>query len=168
VTDLRIRPATDADGDGLAALISGCFAEYEGCLFDRAAEFPELDAIATHFAERGGAIWVAEPEERRAGHIVGSIACAPTEEAGTVELFKLYVAREIRGRGLARSLLGRVIGFADERGATSVRLFTDTRFLDAHRFYERNGFVRLPGSRSLHDLSNSWEYPYRLSLSGAR
>src|SRR5262249_24162131 len=94
VTDPMIRPATDADGDGLAVLIAGCFAEYEGCLFDRAAEFPELDAIATHFREKGGAVWVAEHDEQ----IVGSIGCTPTEEAGTVELFKLYVAREMRGR----------------------------------------------------------------------
>lgn len=164
MSDLPIRPATDADGDGLAVLIAGCFAEYEGCLFDRAAEFPELDAIATHFRNRGGAIWVAEQDRR----LVGSIACAPTEEHGTIELFKLYVAREMRGRGLARTLLGQVFGFARQRGATSVRLFTDTRFLDAHRFYERNGFERLPGSRPLHDLSNSWEYPYRLTLPEAR
>lgn len=159
-----IRPATDADGDGLAVLIAGCFAEYEGCLFDRAAEFPELDAIATYFRERNGAIWLAEHD----GQIVGSIASAPTEEAGTVELFKLYVAREMRGRGLAKALLGHVLGFARARNAAAVRLFTDTRFLDAHRFYERNGFERLPGSRPLHDISNSFEYPYRLSLAGAR
>lgn len=163
MTDLKIRPATDADGDGLAALIAGCFAEYDGCLFDRAAEFPELDAIASHFRARDGAIWVAEHERR----IVGSIACTPTEEAGTIELFKLYVASEMRGRGLARELLGHVLGFACERGADAVRLHTDTRFLDAHRFYERNGFERLPGSRPLHDISNSFEYPYRLSLAGA-
>jgi putative acetyltransferase len=164
VTDPTIRPATDADGDGLAALIAGCFAEYEGCLFDRAAEFPELDAIATHFQNKGGAIWVAAHD----GSIVGSIACAPIEEAGTVELFKLYVAREMRGRGLARALLDHVLGFARERSASAVRLFTDTRFLDAHRFYERNGFERQPGSRPLNDISNSFEYPYRLSLAGER
>ncbi|MDF2995148.1 MAG: GCN5-related N-acetyltransferase [Xanthobacteraceae bacterium] len=164
MTDIRIRPATDADGDGLAALIAGCFAEYDGCLFDRAAEFPELDAIATHFRDRNGIMWVAEHE----GRIVGSVACAPTEEAGTVELFKLYVAREMRGRGLAGTLLRHVLGFARERGATAVRLFTDTRFLDAHRFYERNGFERLGEARPLHDISNSYEYPYRLSLAGER
>ena len=164
MTDLKIRPATDTDGDGLAVLIAGCFAEYEGCLFDRAAEFPELDAIATHFQHRNGAIWVAGDGQR----IVGSIACAPTEEEGTVELFKLYVAREMRGRGLAGALLDQVLGFARERSASAVRLFTDTRFLDAHRFYERNGFQRLPGSRALNDISNSFEYPYRLTLSGER
>src|SRR5262249_11686689 len=113
VTDPTIRPATDADGDGLAVLIAGCFAEYEGCLFDRAAEIPERDAIGTHFRERDGAVWVAE----HAARIVGSVACAPTEEAGTVELFKLYVAREMRGRGLARALLGHVLGFAGARHA---------------------------------------------------
>ena len=42
----HIRPATDGDGDAIADLIEAAFAEYEGCLFDRAAEFPELDAVA--------------------------------------------------------------------------------------------------------------------------
>lgn len=160
MTDLVIRPATDADGDRIAALISACFAEYPGCIFDRAAEFPELDAIATHFAGRGGAIWVAD----EGGTLAGSLAAAPAGEPGTIELFKMYVARSARRRGLASALLARAIAFAREREATDVRLWTDTRFRDAHRFYERHGFVRQPGERALHDLSDSREYPYRLRL----
>ncbi|WP_029349913.1 GNAT family N-acetyltransferase [Bosea sp. 117] len=160
MTDICLRPATDADGDGVAALIAGCFAEYEGCLFDRAAEFPELDAIASHFAARGGTIWVADRE----GSVVGSLAVAPTEEPGTVELFKMYLTREVRGRGLAAGLLGHAVGFARARGAGTVRLWTDTRFTDAHRFYERHGFVRAGEPRPLNDISASWEYPYRRRL----
>ncbi|MFK8253768.1 GNAT family N-acetyltransferase [Ancylobacter terrae] len=160
MTHIVIRPATDADGDRIAALISACFAEYPGCVFERAAEFPELDAIATHFAARGGAIWVADGDEP----VVGSLAAAPTEVPGTIELFKMYVARPARRGGLASALLARAIAFARGRQARRVRLWTDTRFLDAHRFYERHGFVRQPGERALHDLSDSREYPYCLRL----
>ena len=57
---IQIRFARDSDGDGIAALMQEAFAEYEGFFFDRAAEFPELDAIASYYAARGGVIWVAE------------------------------------------------------------------------------------------------------------
>lgn len=161
-----IRPARNSDGDAIAALIAGAFAEYEGCIFDRAAEFPELDAIASHFAARGGAIWVAADGEA----IIGSLAAAPMRAdgppAGTVEITKVYVARAARRRGVARALMGEALAFARDRGAPELRLWTDTRFLDAHRFYESLGFVRLPGARALGDLSDTSEYPYRLPLAG--
>ena len=162
---LLIRPAQDGDGDAIAALIAGTFAEYPGCVFDRAAEFPELDAIASHFSGRDGAIWVALEGEA----VIGSLAAAPMRvdagaPAGTVEITKVYVARSARRRGVARTLMEEALTFARRRRAPELRLWTDTRFLDAHRFYERFGFVRLPGTRLLGDLSDTSEYPYRLPL----
>lgn len=163
-----IRPATDADGDAIAALIAEAFAEYEGCIFDRAAEFPELDAIASHFAGRGGIIWVAGDGT----NVIGSLAAAPMRRegveadipAGTIEITKVYVGRPARRRGIARALMNEALHLARSRGAPEMRLWTDTRFVDAHRFYEAVGFERLPGARELHDLSDTWEYPYRLRL----
>ncbi|MBS7543380.1 GNAT family N-acetyltransferase [Ancylobacter oerskovii] len=161
-----IRLAGDADGDAIAALIAGAFAEYPGCIFDRAAEFPELDAIASHFAVRSGAIWVAAD----AGTVIGSLAAAPMRgrdaPAGAVEITKVYVARAARRRGVARALMGEALAFARAHGAPEMRLWTDTRFLDAHRFYESLGFERLPGTRTFGDMSDTSEYPYRLSLAG--
>lgn len=40
-----------------------------------------------------------------------------------------------------------------------------TRFTDAHRLYERLGYVRSPGTRELHDLSRSVEYHFAKALS---
>lgn len=164
MTDFLIREATDADGDAIAALIAAAFAEYEGCVFDRAAEFPELDAIASHFAGRGGTIWVAED----ANGVIGSMALAPTKDAdappGGHEIFKVYVARPARRRGVARTLFDTAHAAARAAGAPEIRLWTDTRFTDAHRFYERCGFVRVGAARECHDLSATWEYAYRLPL----
>jgi len=164
VQHIHIRPATDSDGDGISALMQEAFAEYDGCVFDRAAEFPELDAIASYFDARGGIIWVAEMD----GRVVGSMATAPTRDSdapvGSWEVFKVYVAQSARRRGLARMLYARVLERAQQAGAPELRLWTDTKFLDAHRFYESCGFVLSGAPRELHDLSLTLEYPYRLRL----
>ncbi len=159
--DITLREATDRDGDAVGAVIARCFADYPGIVFDRALEFPELDAIATHFAAGGGKIWVAELGQR----IVGSLAIATSDEPRVMELHKVYLLPEMRGRGLARRMLDRALAFAAACGAVEVKLWTDTRFDAGHRFYEANGFVRQPGTRALQDISNSLEYAYRRPLS---
>ncbi|WP_131834020.1 GNAT family N-acetyltransferase [Ancylobacter aquaticus] len=167
MTNIPIRPATDADGDAIAALIAAAFSEYEGCVFDRAAEFPELDAIASHFSARGGTIWVAEADDS----VIGSMALAPAKDedapAGGLEIFKVYVAQAARRRGVARALFDTALDAARAAGAPEIRLWTDTRFADAHRFYERCGFTREGPARECHDLSATWEYLYRLPLGAA-
>ena len=64
--------------------------------------------------------------------------------------------------GVAKRLLDRALAFAASRGMTAITLWTDSRFLDGHRFYERHGFRRMPGVRALHDGSNSLEFNFRL------
>ena len=39
-------------------------------------------------------------------------------------------------------------------------LYTDTRFTEAQRLYERLGYNRLPGEQKRADASNSIEYLY--------
>jgi len=39
-------------------------------------------------------------------------------------------------------------------------LWSDTRFAEGHRFYERRGFTRGAVTRQLFDLSNSTEYHF--------
>lgn len=153
-----IRNARDSDGAGIARLIADCFAEYPGCLFDM-AEFPELHAPATHFAGRGGRLWVAVS----AGNdIVGSIAATPVQGGRVVELTKMYAARPYRGAGLAQALYGELLAFADARGAGEIMLWSDVLFTRAHAFYERLGFVRQEETRLLGDISNTREYLFRL------
>jgi GNAT superfamily N-acetyltransferase len=51
------------------------------------------------------------------------------------------VASSARGRGLGEAMLRWVADEARRRGAALVQLTTDTRRPDAHRFYERLGYV---------------------------
>lgn len=67
----------------------------------------------------------------------------------------------------APPLIDRITGAAGAAGARRLMLWTDTRFTQAHAFYEALGFVRAPGTRALDDISRSVEYRYDLPLSPA-
>mgnify|MGYP005809791857 FL=1 len=153
-----IREARDSDADGLIALIGACWAEYDGCFLDVDGEVPELRAIASYFAGRGGRFWVAEQD----GRVVASAGYLPSPVG--IELCKLYVDRSQRRRGLGRTLVEMVEAAAVAIGAAEVELWSDTRFLDAHRLYERCGYVRQVRTRSLADISNTVEYRYAKRL----
>ncbi len=151
--DLLIRDAEDADKDGLIALISGCFSEYEGCLFVL-EELPELLAIKAAFREMKGRFWVAE----RAGRIVGSVGFSPGKTQGRAELKKLYVEEAARKLGLGGTLCALAEGESKKAGFIGMELWSDTRFVTAHRFYEKRGYERGAHTRLLHDLSDTEEY----------
>lgn len=153
-----VRDARDGDAAGVIALIDACWADYPGCVLDVDGELPELRAIASHFAGRGGRFWVAEAD----GRIVGSVGLAPSPDG--MELCKLYVHRAARRRGLGERLVRLAEDEARSRGARVLELWTDTRFLDAHRLYARLGYARMPETRALNDLSNSVEFHYRKHL----
>ena len=157
--NVKIRDARDDDSGGLIRLIADCYAEYPGCVLAVEGEAPELIAPATWHTEAGGRLWVAE----RDGTIVGSVALLPAAR-GSMELKKLYVSSEARRFGLGARLCGLVEAEARSRGATTLELWSDTRFEDAHRLYEGRGYERGPDTRELHDASESVEYYFRKSL----
>ena len=153
-----LREATDDDAWGLIALITACWAEYPGCVVDIAGEYPELQAPARHFQEQKATLWVV-PDGAWIGACVGLV---PGE--GRAELVKLYVAPHLRGRGLGASLVGWVEREATEHGCEEIELWSDTRFLPAHRLYVRLGYARTGATRELHDRSGSVEYQFRKVL----
>jgi putative acetyltransferase len=159
VSDPLIRPGTDSDGPGIGRVLEAVFRDYSGCLYEP-SEFPELAAVASHYAARNGAIWVVEQD----GRVAGCCAVFRTAAADAFELSKVYLLPTVRGRGLATRMIEMAAGLAGGRGARRLELFTDTRFHDAHRLYGRLGFVRLPGERCLGDTSDSWEFHYEREL----
>ncbi len=155
-----IRPAEDADAVGMIDLIGGVWSEYPGCVLDVDREEPDLRAIATAYARKGGTFWIgADPS----GRVVGSAGLVPVGDA-KMELKKLYVARSHRGAGLGTRLLGWVESEARRRGTAVLELWSDTRFLDGHAFYERHAYVRGSFTRDLHDLSNTTEFHFSKRL----
>ena len=152
------RDARDDDGAALLALIGGVFDEYPGCVTDP-DEMPELRGIASYVREHRGEFWVAEDGS---GRLVA--CCGYTQVPGGVELKKLYVDKSARRQGVAATLCERVEAAARERGAAFVELWSDTRFLDAHRLYQKRGFVKTGETRELHDKSETVEFYFRLAL----
>ncbi len=143
-----IRPGQDSDAPAFIALITRCWADYPGCVLHVDAEEPELHALASHFAARGGALWIA-------GEGIGMIATRPTRD-GTWEICRVYVHPEHHGTGLAHRLMDLAEAHS---GAPAFELWTDTRFGRAHGFYAKRGYQRRE-TRALGDLSNSSEYRY--------
>jgi putative acetyltransferase len=148
---MDIRDVRDEDSEAIIALIARVFAEYPGCVLDVDREEPELRCPASSF----DGFWVVA----RGGEILGTIAYADLG-GRRVELKKLYLDRGVRGRGLARRLVEVVEARARDLGARTIELWSDTRFEEAHGFYERMGYSRTGRTRDLHDLSRTTEYQF--------
>jgi GNAT superfamily N-acetyltransferase len=76
--------------------------------------------------------------------VVGSVALRELRN-GRVELKRMYLRPEARGRGLGRELLGVALDWARANDKSAVRLDTSERMVAAQRLYEAHGFRRVPG-----------------------
>ena len=144
-------------GDGPARVVEGVYREYGftweplGYHFD--VLFPEQAyAPPDHFFD------VAVKDDE----VVGTVGGALTD--GVAELKRLYLSKSLRGLGVGRRLLDRFVDWARERGAARAILWSDKRFTDAHRLYERAGF-RVTGDRICPgDPDNADEFGYARDL----
>jgi GNAT superfamily N-acetyltransferase len=155
-----LRPALDDDGWDVIALIGACWSEYPGCVMDVHGECPDLLVPASAYQRLGGAFWVATDP---CGTVIATVGWRPLGPSGA-ELERLYVNPRWRRQGLAAALTDLVERTATASGATIIELWSDTRFLAAHRFYERFGYIRSGPDRELGDLSSTREHHYRKAL----
>lgn len=151
---MKLRAATNDDSPKIIDLVGCCYAEYPGCVLDVENEEPELLDPEGAFS----AFWVLED----AGRILGTVACKLTPPR--LELKKLYLDPEIRGNGQARRLVALVEDFARQHDISTVELWTDTRFANAHGLYAHLGYHRSGETRELHDRSNTVEYYFAKTL----
>ena len=157
---LTLRYASDSDADAIVNLVSLVWSEYPGKTLVAANDMPELLAPASAYARCGGVFWVVEAH----GEIIGTVALAPSAEAGVAELQKLYVAHDMRKNGLGTFLCHLVEREARERGAHAVELWSDVKLLDAHRRYERLGYRRGDMLKTYNDTSSTVRFYYRKEL----
>jgi len=154
--NLSIREARDSDSQGLIDLIGTIFSEYD-CVLDLDDLDKELLAIRTAVTKKNGDFYVAE--ER--GRIVGCVGyILKGAECNFVELKRLYVALEFRRQGLATKLYDLIIDASMRANARAIDCWSDTRFKEAHAFYLKKGFTKLPETRRLYDPSNTTEFHF--------
>ncbi|HEX4212531.1 MAG TPA: GNAT family N-acetyltransferase [Candidatus Dormibacteraeota bacterium] len=160
MVDVILRRALDTDAEAMIDLIARVFAEYDGVVLDTETEWPHLHRPASTFADWGGVLWVAE-----AGDAL--VACAGYSAHGEeVEMHHLYVDAAHRRNGIAARLCDVIEEDARRRRFRRVSLWSDTRFLDAHRFYERRGYRSTGRTRDLNDISNTTEHGFEKDLVG--
>lgn len=132
---MEMRRATNADGDAVRDLVFGILTEY-GLTGDREGTDRDLDDIVGSYDERGGRFDVLESED---GRIVGCVGLYPLRD-GVVELRKMYLTPECRGKGKGRRLLDHALASARALGFRTVELETNSRLVEAVKMYERYGF----------------------------
>ena len=157
---LKLRFARDEDAPAIIQLIAAVWSEYPGKTLVAAADMPELLRPASAYRACDGRFWVMEAR----GRIVGTVALQPSAEAGVVELQKLYVACDMRRKGLGGFLCHLVEREARRRGAHAIELWSDIKLLDAHRRYECLGYTRGEALKTYDDTSGTVRYYYRKSL----
>src|ERR1700744_1281949 len=109
-----------------------------------AADQPDLRDIEGNYHRTGGGFWGVVS----GGRLVGTIGLiAIGSHAGVIR--KMFVRKECRGKelGIARRLLEYLVGYCKKTGITDLYLGTHDRLQAAMRFYERNGFVRVPAGQ---------------------
>jgi putative acetyltransferase len=131
----RLRPATSADGPAVRELVFGVLREY-GLKPDPADTDADLNDIEASYTARGGDFHVLETPD---GRIVGTVGLYP-QGPGVCELRKMYLARDVRGRGHGRRLLDHALASARARGFRRMVLETASVLKEAVALYRRYGF----------------------------
>lgn len=99
---------------------------------------PDLLTIPASYQTGNGNFWVALEDDV----VIGTIALIDLGNQLTT-LRKMFVAKEYRGTGLSNNLLDTLISWCKHKQVATIYLGTTSRFLAAHRFYEKNNFVSI-------------------------
>jgi putative acetyltransferase len=154
-TPLTFRDARPGDEPAVVAVVSSVLAEY-GLTTDPDGTDADLRDLQASYARRGGAFRVLVRED---GVIVGCGGVFPLTST-EIELRKMYLLPEVRGRGLGLALLTDLVDFARARGFRAVVLETASVLKDARALYEQFGFVE---TRSDH-LASRCDRAFRLEF----
>lgn len=106
-----------------------------------AKDQPDLHQIPDFYQNGCGNFWVAV----HSGQVVGTISLLDIGH-GQAALRKMFVHPDFRGgkTGTAGRLLKTLLEWATSNRVREIYLGTTPKFLAAHRFYEKSGFVEIP------------------------
>jgi putative acetyltransferase len=133
--DLIIRPATNQDSERVIKLVSEVLAEH-GLKFNPEGTDADLSDLEASYMRWGGIFELLEDHQ---GNLLGTAGLFPLD-AETCELRKMYFVPQIRGRGLGRRMLERMLARAREAGFRRITLETASVLQTAVRLYRSAGF----------------------------
>jgi GNAT superfamily N-acetyltransferase len=130
---------SDADQQGVLDVILP-IQQFEFGIPITEADQPDLTDIPGFYQAGTGGFWVARSNDR----VVGTVGLKDIGQRQAA-LRKMFVAAPFRGRefGVAGKLLVALLAHARAKGVAEIFLGTTEKFLAAHRFYEKKGFVEL-------------------------
>ena len=142
-SSLSLRPALVED---LAAVIALHEADAMGGHADAWTDETRADyqaAFARLQSMPGHTLYVAESGGQLVGTFLLSILPGITERGMTLAVVRsVQVAASERSRGIGARMMDLAEDLAREAGAGRIELSSNLKRLDAHRFYERIGYVR--------------------------
>lgn len=118
-------------------------------------EQPDLQDIKASYIADGGYFWTALNEK---GEVIGTIGLM-RKEAGVGILKKFFVRRDYRSQKVGLQLYLSLLDFCAEHDYKMLLLDTPAVAAASHKFYERNGFVRI----TKEELPIHYEFPDRNS-----
>jgi ribosomal protein S18 acetylase RimI-like enzyme len=171
---ITIRPGTPADAVVLAEFAAQSFRD----AFERDNRPDDLALHLTRsYGPRQQGIELADPEittllaqdaDRLAGYAQLRPGAPPpcVAASGSVELWRFYVGRPWHGRGVAQTLMARVVAVARARGARTLWLGVWERNPRAQAFYRKVGFERVGGQTFMVGTDPQSDHVMALSLGG--
>ncbi|HEX8368647.1 MAG TPA: GNAT family N-acetyltransferase [Pyrinomonadaceae bacterium] len=141
--EIFIRAAVNKDCAKVQNLVFGILGEY-GLTIETGGTDADLADLEANYTNRGG---VFEIIEDASGKLLGTIGLYPLD-AETIELRKMYFDRRLRGRGVGKKMLERMIETAKARGFKRIYLETASILKEAVGLYEKYGFQ--PTTEGIH------------------
>jgi GNAT superfamily N-acetyltransferase len=140
---VTIRRATENDLDAIVAILASDDVGGHGDTTDEAARADYLAAFRTLEQTPRETLHVAE----RDGEVVGTFQTLLTTtlsgRGSTAMIVEAVHTRpDCRGQGIGAAMIRHCLSEAERQGLRLVQLTSNARRTDAHRFYERLGFIR--------------------------
>ena len=133
---LIVRNWQSSDRTEAAEIIKNVLQEY-GLPWQPEDADRDVVEVESAYLQVGGEFWVVELE----GKIVGTAAYYPISRGeNAVEIRKMYLLPEVRGKGLGKHLLKMLENAIAEKNYQEIWIETASVLVEAVRLYERNGY----------------------------
>lgn len=164
------RDATPEDAAAIAAFAASSFVDTFGHLYPPedleaflAAKYGEAIQRA-EMAEPLARYFIALEGERLVGYVMMGALDIAVDEPGALELHRLYVDKDMKGKGVAPRLTDEVIAWARTHNAPALYLSVWENNHRAQAFYKRYGFAHVGEHKFMVGRVADRDFIWRLAL----